>query len=90
MLLNNRKLTFIFRCPHTGRDVQAWSEADLKTSPAYEPVTCLACLSVHLVDPKYGTRARKRQRRINAVCQDQCQGDPAMPRNGARMFKAVC
>jgi hypothetical protein len=38
----------------TGRDVQAWSEADFKTSPGYEPVICLACLSVHLVDPKTG------------------------------------
>jgi hypothetical protein len=27
MLLNSRKVTFIFRCPHTGRDVHAWSEA---------------------------------------------------------------
>jgi hypothetical protein len=54
MLLNNRKVTFIFRCPHTGRDVQAWSEADFKSSPAYEPVACLACLSVHLVDPETG------------------------------------
>jgi hypothetical protein len=53
-LLNSRKVTFIFRCPHTGRNVQAWSEDDLETSPAYEPVTCLACLSVHLVDPKTG------------------------------------
>jgi hypothetical protein len=54
MLLNSTKVTFSFRCPHTGRDVQAWSEADFKTSPAYEPVTCLACLSVHLVDPETG------------------------------------
>ena len=54
MLLNNRKVTFIFRCPNTGRDVHVWSEADFKTSPAYEPVTCLAYLSVHSVDPKTG------------------------------------
>ena len=54
MLLNSTKVTFIFRCPHTGRDVQAWSEDDFKSSPAYEPVTCLACLSVHLVDPETG------------------------------------
>jgi hypothetical protein len=47
-------VTFIFRCPHTGRDVQALSESDFKTSPTYEPVTCLACLSVHLVDPETG------------------------------------
>ena len=54
MLLNSRKVTFIFRCPHTGRDVQAWSESDFKISLTYEPVTCLACLSVHLVDPETG------------------------------------
>jgi hypothetical protein len=54
MLLNSRKVTFVFRCPHTGRDVQPWSESDFKTSPTYEPVTCLACLSVHLVDPETG------------------------------------
>jgi hypothetical protein len=39
MLLNSRKVTFIFRCPHTGRDVQAWSESDFKISLTYEPVT---------------------------------------------------
>ena len=54
MLLNNRKVTFIFRCPHTGFDVEALSEGDVQTGPAYEPVTCLACLSVHLVDPRTG------------------------------------
>jgi len=34
---------------------------------------------------QHGTRARKRQRRINAVCQDQCKGGPAMPRDGANV-----
>jgi hypothetical protein len=52
MLLNNRTLTFVFRCPHTGRDVHAWSEYDFETSPTYEPVTCFACLSVHWSIPR--------------------------------------
>jgi hypothetical protein len=45
---------FIFRCPRTGFNVQAWSDGDFQTSPVYETVTCTACQMVHLVDPKTG------------------------------------
>ena len=45
---------FIFRCPRTGFNVQAWSDGDFQTSPVYETVTCTACQMVHLVDHKTG------------------------------------
>jgi hypothetical protein len=54
MLLNNRKVTFIFRCPRTGFDVQGWSDGVFEASLAYETVNCTICQMVHLVDPKTG------------------------------------
>ncbi len=44
----------LYRCPHTGSHVQGWiaevvTDADENT---YEPVTCIACQRVHLVNPK--------------------------------------
>jgi hypothetical protein len=55
MLLNNRKVTFIFRCPRTGFDVQGWSDGVFEASLAYETVNCTICQMVHLVDPKTDT-----------------------------------
>jgi hypothetical protein len=42
MLLNNRKVTFIFRCPRTGFDVQGWSDGVFEASLAYETVNCMS------------------------------------------------
>lgn len=52
-------LAVVFRCPNTRLRVQGWvaddpsAHAD-KNSERYEPVTCLACTRVHLVNPKTG------------------------------------
>jgi hypothetical protein len=48
MLLNNRKVTFIFRCPRTGFDVQGWSDGVFEASLAYETVNCTVCQMVQL------------------------------------------
>ena len=47
--------TFLYRCPKTRLRVQGWV-ADEPTQPeqSYEAVTCLACGSVHLVNPASG------------------------------------
>ena len=47
-------LTFLFRCPHTGLRVQAWSDNASENDQTYEMVNCIACLGVHLVNPKSG------------------------------------
>ncbi|MGB7618672.1 MAG: hypothetical protein WBM06_17100 [Pseudolabrys sp.] len=41
---------FIFRCPHTGLNVQGHVEDDDKGGHAFEAITCMACGEVHLVD----------------------------------------
>jgi len=46
---------FIFRCPHTGRNVQGWVADDPDVEDdAYESVICSACTRLHLVNPKTG------------------------------------
>jgi hypothetical protein len=47
--------TFLCRCRATGYQVQGWVD-DNPTNDveAYQPVTCLACGSVHLINPKTG------------------------------------
>ena len=52
--------TFLYRCPVTGYNVQGF----VADNPAekngqidqqvYEPVTCVVCRRIHLVDPKTG------------------------------------
>src|SRR5690348_2569479 len=46
----------IYRCPNTGFRIQGYTldEAISRDHDAYEPVTCLACKLVHLVNPKSG------------------------------------
>ena len=48
--------TFLYRCPKTSLRVQGWVADDPTDSEAerFEAVTCLACTSVHLVNPKTG------------------------------------
>ena len=48
--------SFIYRCPNTGRNVQGFVADDPTAGAAerYEPVTCVACTRVHLVNPKTG------------------------------------
>jgi hypothetical protein len=46
---------FLYRCPNTGRQVQAWAADDpTDEDDAYQQVTCLACAGLHLVNPKTG------------------------------------
>jgi hypothetical protein len=44
--------TVIFRCPTTGKNVQAWFADDVSADngETYDPVTCIACRRVHLVN----------------------------------------
>jgi hypothetical protein len=44
---------FLYRCPNTGDNVQAWA-ADDPDDLTYVQVTCLACPQAHLVNPKTG------------------------------------
>ena len=48
--------TFLYRCPKTGLNVQGWVVDDPTESDAerFEPVTCLICTRVHLVNPQTG------------------------------------
>jgi hypothetical protein len=51
---------FIFRCPNTGFRVQGFAADEgesEETDGVFVGVTCLACGSVHLVDPKTGKTA---------------------------------
>ena len=46
---------FLYRCPNTGDNVQAWATDDTEDDAlAYVQVTCLACAQAHLVKPKTG------------------------------------
>jgi hypothetical protein len=48
--------TPIYQCPTTGYRVQGWFPDDhgRDDTETYEPLTCLACRRVHLVNPKTG------------------------------------
>jgi hypothetical protein len=46
---------FTYRCPRIGLQVQGWAAADpLTDGEIYEPVTCIACGRIHLVNAKSG------------------------------------
>jgi hypothetical protein len=47
---------FLFRCPNTGFQVQAWAANDdpEDDQETYESVTCLACGALHMINPKTG------------------------------------
>jgi hypothetical protein len=46
---------FLYRCPNTGDNVQAWTADDPEDDDlTYVQVTCLACAQAHLVNPKTG------------------------------------
>lgn len=50
-------VTFIYRCPKTGFNVQGWIADQPAESNAVVPVTCLACSAMHLVNPFTGKSA---------------------------------
>ena len=44
-------VAFTYQCPRTGQQVRGWTAADqLTDGEFYEPVTCIACGQVHLID----------------------------------------
>jgi hypothetical protein len=46
---------FLYRCPNTGDNVQAWAADDPEDDNlTYVQVTCLARAQAHLVNPKNG------------------------------------
>ena len=46
---------FIYRCPNTGRRIQALAAEEITEDGAsYQPVTCVICRQVHLVNPLTG------------------------------------
>ncbi len=50
-------ITFIFRCPATGLNVQGLfvdSHPAVSSGRAFKSMTCTACGRTHLVDPKTG------------------------------------
>jgi hypothetical protein len=59
---------FTYHCPRIGLQVQGWTAADqLTDGEFYEPVTCIACGRVHLINAKSGEvleAAERRQRRV--------------------------
>jgi len=57
--------TFVYRCPTTGLNVQAWFADDPSgdKNEVYETVKCLACAQVHLINRLTG-RVVGRRRRI--------------------------
>ena len=54
MLARLQMVAFLFQCPTTGQHVQGWLADDPAASEEqaheYEPVTCLACTRIHLVN----------------------------------------
>jgi hypothetical protein len=47
-------VSFTYRCPRTGLQVQGWAADPLIDGEIYEPVTCTACGRIHLVNQKSG------------------------------------
>ena len=46
---------FMYRCPSTAMNVQAWIADDPSRRDDCEAVTCLACRRIHIVRPRTGT-----------------------------------
>ena len=50
-------VTFLYRCPTTGRNVQGWVAEEVNSDNednVYETLLCLACNRLHLVNPSTG------------------------------------
>ena len=46
---------FLYRCPNTGNNVQAWAADDPEDDDlTYVQLTCLACAQAHLINPRTG------------------------------------
>ena len=48
-------MTFLYRCPNTGQNVQGWSADEVTDDDnSYQSFLCLACTRVHLINLKTG------------------------------------
>ena len=50
-------VTFLYRCPTTGRNVQGWIAEEVNSDNGdnvYETLLCLACNRHHVVNPSTG------------------------------------
>lgn len=47
-------VSLVYRCPRIGLKVQGWVSDDPTNNEVYDPVTCIACGRVHLINPKTG------------------------------------
>jgi hypothetical protein len=46
---------FLYRCPNTGFRIQGYSpERTSDDENVYQPVTCIMCRQIHLVNPNNG------------------------------------
>ncbi len=46
---------FMYRCPNTGYRVQGFAAEEIsENAETFEPVTCLLCQQLHLVNPATG------------------------------------
>lgn len=46
--------TFLYRCPATGLNVQGYVADDPTDDDAFEPMSCIACTRIYLVNLKTG------------------------------------
>ena len=44
----------VFKCPHTGLNVQHWLDEPADDSPSYETVVCQACNRLHFINRSTG------------------------------------
>ena len=58
---------FLYRCPHTGKSVQAWAAEELgEDDLVFIHVTCVVCARGHMVNPKTGRVLGASQNRSDA------------------------
>ncbi|WP_421995616.1 hypothetical protein [Reyranella sp.] len=55
--------TFLFRCPHTGHNVQGRVDSIDSPEPTYVALDCMACGGVHPVNPRTGKLMSEEVRR---------------------------
>ena len=75
----------LFHCPNTGLSVLGWivdyPTAHPEQNQWYEPVTCPACMHIHLIDPKTGEvlLGEKLARRVWGPRADRAKPNEELP-----------
>ncbi len=54
-------LTFVYKCPNTGFNVQGFIADKPDPAVTFYPVTCTFCTRIHFVDPNTGMLATERK-----------------------------